>query len=426
MQSGPKEKMARSVFRVESTRPQDDVVCIDQMPQVSHFDTNGLGSVWHTAAGIGSWSITEALAAICTGLFAATHDASASVQLVVPSSAQALLTTSLFEDLDIVNMSVSTATMRPRGSRPNFFVVSLPQIEDAARPEYVEMVWELLKHDVRPDVDDVISVGEEPLLHAHSATQLVSGDRQSPPTACPGRFADRGDLVQRLLHLSPTAQEQMLPSYLTHDVNSMPVLMGHSDWSDEEVVCLCGPNQPPIMTRFTSALSEKADVLTNRPELFGDRVTTLEGLRNMRDFADEALMCTWAGWLLVEPQVGRGGKPHRDATLFMRAASTTCLITKLALGRLDGAAATHVLRPDEVTHRETTTDWPVQPNATPVEVVSTPVSTQVTCQASPDGKKHRCRRYGDIYDRKLRAVMERMTDEEIRELFASLEEPEAQ
>lgn len=426
MQSGSKQGTVLASWHTVSTKPQEHGVQADHVLHASHVGTQALGSVWHATSRNGSWSITEALATICAALFAAANNKSASVQLIVPSPVQALLTMSLLQDLDVANIGVSTAPTRLRhGSHPMVFVVSLPQDQDNTGGDYVEMVQEILRHDVRPDVDEVISVGEEPLLNTREARPLVNRDRRASGTLGLGRFADRGDLIQRLLHLSSTTQERMLPSYLMHDVDSMPVLMGHSDWPDENVVCLSGPKPLPVVTRFINAFSAKANVLTNCPELFGNRATPLKSLGSTQDFAKESLLCTWAGWLLVEPEPGRGGKPHRDAMLFMRAAATTRFITKLVLGKLDGGTAVKIPSPDNVTLRETDEDRPDPANDMLVEVVPTQLpSVQVPCQPSMDGKKHRCQLYSDIHEKKLREVVGRLTPGEIDMLFAGLEAQE--
>src|SRR5664280_1152009 len=100
MQSSPKKETVLATWRVVSTKPQEHGVQADQVLHVSHVGTQALGSVWHATSRNGSWSITEALATICAALFAAANNKSASVQLIVPSPVQALLTMSLLQDLD--------------------------------------------------------------------------------------------------------------------------------------------------------------------------------------------------------------------------------------------------------------------------------------------------------------------------------------
>jgi len=380
--------------------------------------------VWHATSRNGSWSITEALATICAALFAAANNKSASVQLIVSSPVQALLTMSLLQDLDVANIGVSTAPTRLRhGSHPMVFVVSLPQDQDNTGGDYVEMVQEILRHDVRPDVDEVISVGEASRLGKREDAPRTNSGRQAPEALRLGRFSDRGDLIRRLLHLSSTAQQQLLPLQSTQDVDNIPKLMGRSNWSDEKVVCLCGPDLPPIMFSFAHILSDEADVLTNCPQLFGGAATS-KSLRGMRDFADEALLCTSGQWLLVEPQLGRGG-PHRNATLLMRAASTTLFVIRLALGSLDGAIAVEVPRPEDSALEETDQAPLGQEDALPKETVQvTPSSHLHTRKAEQDNKRHRYHCYSDIHEKKLREVVGRLTPEEINALFASLEAPE--
>ena len=425
MQSGSKQGTVLATWRTVSTKPQEHGVQADHVLHVSHVGTQALGSVWHATSRNGSWSITEALATICAALFAAANNKSASVQLIVPSPVQALLTMSLLQDLDVANIGVSTAPTRLRhGSHPMVFVVSLPQDQDNTGGDYVEMVQEILRHDVRPDVDEVISVGEEPLLNTREAHPLVNRDRRASGTLGLGRFADRGDLIRRLLHLSSTAQQQLLPLQSTQDVDNISILMGRSNWSDEKVVCLCGPDLPPIMFSFAHILSDEADVLTNCPQLFGGGAATSKSLRGMRDFADEALLCTSGQWLLVEPQLDRGGS-HRSATLFMRAASTTLFIMKLALGSLDGAIVVEVPRPEDTALDETDQNPLGQGDALPKETVQvTPSSHLHTRKAEQDDKKHRYRCYSDIHEKKLREVVGRLTPEEIDILFAGLEAQE--
>lgn len=425
MQSGPKQGTVLATWRVVSTKPQAHGVQADQVLHVSHVGTQALGSVWHATSRNGSWSITEALATICVGLFAVANNKSASVQLIVPSPIQALLTMSLLQDLDVANMGVSTAPTRPRhGSHPRVFVVSLPQDEDSAGNDYVEMVQEILKHDMRLDMDQVISVGEAPRLGKREDAPRTNSGRQAPEALRLGRFGDRGDLIQRLLHLSSTAQQQLLPLRSTQDVDNIPILMGRSNWSDEKVVCLCGPDLPPIMFSFAHVLSNEADVLTNCQQLFGGGAATSKSLRGMRDFADEALLCTSGQWLLVEPQLGRGG-PHRNATLLMRAASTTLFVIRLALGSLDGAIAVEVPRPEDSALEETDQAPLGQEDAQPKETVQvTPSSHLHTRKAEQDDKKHRYHCYSDIHEKKLREVVGRLTPGEIDILFAGLEAQE--
>lgn len=425
MQSGSKQGTVLSTWRTVSTKPQEHGVQADHVLHVSHVGTQALGSVWHATSRNGSWSITEALATICAALFAAANNKSASVQLIVPSPVQALLTMSLLQDLDVANIGVSTAPTRLRhGSHPMVFVVSLPQDQDNTGGDYVEMVQEILRHDVRPDVDEVISVGESPRLGKREDSPRTNSGRQAPEALRLGRFADRGDLIRRLLHLSYTAQQQLLPLQSTQDVDNIPILMGRSNWSDEKVVCLCGPDLPPIMFSFAHVLSDEADVLTNCPQLFGGEAATSKSLRGMRDFADEALLCTSGQWLLVEPQLDRGGS-HRSATLLMRAASTTLFVIRLALGSLDGAIAVEVPRPENSALEETDQAPLGQEDAQPKKTVQiTPSSHLHTRKAEQDDKKHRYHCYSDIHEKKLREVVGRLTPEEIDILFAGLEAQE--
>lgn len=426
---GFEEKMGRTMWRSESVQLQDRRVLNDQTLCILHLDTKALNSVWHTTSRYGSWSIMEALAAICYGLFATTRGKSDSVTFIVPSLAQGLLMESLLDDLSITNATVSTAPSRPhQDSHPNLFVVSAPRGKDAATSSYMELVQEILKQDIRSGLDEVISVGEQPLLDIHETTQSESSYGQTLRRLSIGHFSNRGDLMRRLLSLSSTGQEHvLLPMYLAHDINSIPVLMRrHVDWSEEKVICLCGLNVPPIMTHFINALSEKADVLTNRPELFEDRATPLRSVDNMRDFADEALLCTWAGWLLVEPQLGYEEKPHRDATLFMHAASTTRFITKFALGKFGEIVAEEVPTPDNVPLRATGYHQLDQTNVAVKEVVSTlPSSSLAASHQDSHEKRHRCCSYTDVFDKKLQKAIERLTDEETGQLLASLEASEA-
>jgi len=425
MQSSPKKETVLATWRAVSTKPQEHGVQADQGLHVSHVDTQALGSVWHATSRNGSWSITEALATVCAGIFAAGRGHPASVQLIVPSPVQALLITSLLSDLGRPDIQVSTAPARPRhGSGSRVFIVSLPPSGDNTGGDYVEMVQEVLRHDVRPDTDEVISVGEEPLLNTRETRPLVNRDGRASGTLGLGRFADRGDLIRRLLHLSSTAQQQLLPLQSTQDVDNIPILMGRSNWSDEKVVCLCGSDLPPIMFSFAHVLSDEADVLTNCPQLFGGGAATSKSLRGMRDFADEALLCTSGQWLLVEPQLDRGGS-HRSATLLMRAASTTLFIMKLALGSLDGAIVVEVPRPEDTALDETDQSPLGQGDALPKEMVQvTPSSHLHTRKAEQDDKKHRYHCYSDIHEKKLREVVGRLTPEEIDILFAGLEAQE--
>ncbi|MHB8106329.1 MAG: hypothetical protein ACYDH4_02695 [Candidatus Cryosericum sp.] len=301
------------------------------------------------------------------------------------------------------------------------FVVSLPQAQDNTGGDYVEMVQEILRHDVRPDVDEVISVGEEPLLNEREARPLVNHDGKASVTLGLGRFTDRGDLIRRLLSLSSTAQQQLLPLRSIQDVDNIPMLMGRSNWSDEKVVCLCGPDLPPIMFSFAHILSDEADVLTNYPQLFGGGAATSKSLRGMRDFADEALLCTSGRWLLVEPQLDRGG-PHRNATLLMRGASTTLFIIKLALGSLDGAIAVEVPIADGSGPDQANQDAIKQGQVAPRQTVQAiPTSPSSARKPEQDNKKHRCRRYSDLYEKRLREVVAKLTPEETETLLSGLE-----
>ncbi len=367
--------------------------------------------------------ITEALA-ILYGPFAAA-DISSLCPAHLPSPVQALLTMSLLQDLDITNIAVSTAPMRlHHGSHPMVFVVSLPQGQDTTGDDYVEMVQEVLRHDIRPDVDEVVSVGEEPLLNTCETRPLVNRGRRASGTLGLGRFTDRGDLIRRLLHLSSTAQQQLLPLRSTQDVDNIPILMGRSNWSDEKVVCLCGPDLPPIMAGFAQILSDEADILTNYPQSFGEGAATSKSLRNMRDFADEALLYTSGQWMLVEPQLGRGG-PHRNATLLMRAASTTLFLIRLALGSLDGAIALEIPRSGDSASEQTNESPIKQGQVMPGQAArAVPVSHFTARKPEQSDKKHRCRRYSDLHEKRLREVVAKLTPEETETLLAGLEAQE--
>ena len=422
MREDMKRETVPATWRIVSITPREYTVEGDQRLRVSHLDTRALGSIWHSTAKNGSWSITEALATIYAGLFVSSHGRSASVQLIVPSSVQALLITSLLSDLGRPDIQVSTAPARLRqGSGYKVLIVSVPPSGDILGREYVSMVQEVLRRDARPDADEVISVGEEPLLNTREAS--LPGNRDLRASGL-GRFGDRGDLIRRLIGSSSAASKQLVPLYTMQDIDNISVLMGSRNWSDEKVICLCGPDVPPILAGLALILSDEADIMTNYPQCFGDEAATSKSLRGIRDFADEALLCTSGQWLLVEPQLGRGG-PHRNATLLMRAASTTLFLIRFALGRLDGAIAPEVPRSSD-SASERASESPLQQGQVrpgqPVQAV--PTLHRHARKPGESDKEHRCRRYSDLYEKRLREVVAKLTPEETDMLLAGLEAQE--
>jgi hypothetical protein len=423
MNSGSKFGTVPATWHVVSTAPQERQAADEKAVAVSYVDTQGLDSVWH-ATECGAWSITEALAAICVGVFAGLHSPKASVQFVVPSTAQAMLTSRLLDDFDLSDMSVSTtATQLHENWRSTIFVVSLPQYEDGSH--YAEMMQQVQGDDVRSDADEVISVGEVLGRENYDDIPLNALSRHALRAPCVGRFRDRGDLIERLVRLSPSASQQVLPLRSSRDIDNIAVLMGHGDWSDDKVICLCDTDLPPIVASLAPSLSDEADVLTNSPKLIGPEAATSKVLRTMHDFDDEAIVCTLRQWLLVEPQLGRGGS-HRSATLFMRGASTTSFILDVALGAREGEMS--VIIPEQAeTLDEDDEDSSEQQDTELVESVDVASATSWSSDTTGHGaKKTRCRCYSDLHAKRLREVLERMTPEEVSTLLACLESPPPQ
>jgi hypothetical protein len=380
--------------------------------------------VWHTTANNGSWSITEALATIFSAFLAAKLAAkqrrSGPIQLVVPSPVQALLTTSLLRDLGLGNMAVSTAPRQPqRGGSHSILVVSLPSSGDSMSSDYIGMIKNALRHDVYPNRVEVISVGAKPLPNAcHS--DLLARARLDP-------FTSRGDLILRLPALSSLAERKVVPLLTSQDVHEIPLLMGRRNWTNQRVVCLCGPDLPPIIAGFSHLFAREASVMTNSPQSLGFRAAASKSLSDMRDFEGEAVLCTSKQWLLVEPQLGRDGA-HRDATLFMRAASTTAFFTQLAHGKLDGSVGVGVPKiHHQAADRASSPPPPKQePTVTQRAVQATPTSHSTAARPELNNKKHRCRRYSDLYEKRLREVLAKLTPEETEALLAALEAQEAE
>lgn len=418
MGSTSEKRTPPATWRVVSTKSQGHTDQDTQELHVSHVDTQALGSVWHATVAIGSWSITEALAAICVGLLAQSHNDEAVVRLMVPSLAQVLLTRSLLKDLSVADMSVSTTAMRFHGSRPSVLVVSLPQGQDSAANNYGGVVQQVLDHDLRPDVDEAVLVGESRLLDMYQDGSPTNAPRKLLKTLGLDHFSDRGDLFRRLLSLCRMAQDELLQLHSSQDTENIPTLMRHDNWSEEKVVCLCGSVLPPILDSFVDLFSDDADVLSNLPRSLKGNATTTKSLKRMQDFDHEALLYTSGQWLLVEPELGLGG-PHRSATLLMRAASTTLFLIRLALGSLDGSVVPELAdsASGESMEEPATNDRGTSTRAFQIA----PDSHTNLPKSEQDGKKHRCRRFDDLYDKKLRAFIDRLSPDEMTALFSSLE-----
>lgn len=412
-----------ATWRVVSAKPEKCETQNDQAIGISRVDTQGLDSVWHTTE-FGPWSITEALAAIYVGLFAELHSPRASVQFIAPSRAQAMLMSSLLDDFGISDMGVSTNPAQfHRNWRPTIFVVSLPQHGNGSHP--AETIQQLLDGHVRPAEDEVVSVGAAVGLEIGENIVLNAESHQSRQLTRIGRFKSRGDLIERLLALSPEAVQQVLPLHTSGDVDNIGRLMGHGDWSDDKVICLCDTTLPPIMASLAQSLSDnEADVLTNSPRIISEEAATSKTLRTMHDFEDEAVLCTSRHWVLVEPQLGRGGN-HRNATLLMKSISTARFIIDVALGLLDGQAA--VVVPQQRKDLEDDESLSTQPEVEPVESADEEEGHSVSSHTTDaKTKKTRCRRYSDLHAKRLREVLTRMTPEEVSTLLACLESAPSQ
>jgi hypothetical protein len=392
-------------------------------------DTRGLDSVWHTTAHIGAWSITEALAGIYCSLYAASRDSRAAVQLIAPSTAQAFLMKRFVRDLHVRRVRVSTApTLPSSGAHTTTFVICLPSADNpSTHGDYMRALAEIPALDCRAGTDEIVCVGLSQSPHQGMARQLDVKRESRFAAPAFAAFGDRGELYSRLLRSCPVAQKQIVSLQPWNNVAGVQCLVGRGNRVDKKALCIGAADLPPIIASLAYDLMGRADVLTNHPEHFGGEATTSTAVRRMRDFTDEAILCTRGKWLLVEPELGRGGS-HRAATLLMKAPAVVSFIFGLAVGGLDKRkpgddTPTHLEQPGKCMEPTVNGDYDVEADRAAIStavIASSPLHNRQACI----GKRMRRRDYDEIFDKRLRAVVERLTEEEIGTLLAGLDDSE--
>jgi len=363
--------------------------------------------------------MTEALATVCTALAVIRQAPKTSVEIAAPTIAQAMLAKSLVSDFGASRILVSVAPARRKIDAPPITLVAslLPDNQDETG--YAEMLRELIRRNMRPDQDAIVSVGEQPLQPAFRDTYATEATRASRRVPLVQPFSDREDLIRQLLSLLPEAQQQMLPLRESGGMDNIQRKVENGDRANEMVVCLCDTALPPIAAALVQSLSDnRADILTNSIRLVGEQAATSRALQTMHDFANEAVMCVvHSDLVLVEPQLDLGGK-HWNSTLLMRGSATARFITHVALGVLDGQVTVVVPQSSPPEGHGCST---FQEEGSAESTETTTVRPLESHATDATGKKTRCRRYSDLHEKKLREVLNRMTPDEVKTLLAALE-----